>query len=108
MGRWSREKPMIRFTNVHGYVLVDDRKKDDRITARDGLALDPMGDYLVATTQTSSADVHAYGKIIPLAPFSYLRVGGTRVLEGKHNEFWVARNTKIFLAKLWALAGGRA
>jgi hypothetical protein len=99
---------MIRFTNVQGYVLVDDRKKDDRITARDGLALDPMGDYLVATTQTSSAELHAYGKVVRLAPFSFLRVGGTRVLEGKHNEFWVARNTKIFLAKLWALAGGRS
>jgi hypothetical protein len=98
---------MIRFANVQGYVLVDDRRKDDRFSAREGLALDPAGDYLVATTQSSSAEVHAYGKIIRLAPYSYLRVGGARVREGKHGEFWIARNTKLFLAKLWALAGGR-
>jgi hypothetical protein len=98
---------MIRFTNVHGDVLVDDRKKDDRVMAHDGLALDPSGDYLVATTQASSAEVHAYGKIIWLGKFSYLRVGGNRSLEGKHSEFWSAPQTKHFLAKLWALAGGR-
>jgi len=98
---------MIRFANVQGYVLVDDRRKDDRFSARDGLALDPSGDYLVATTQASSADVHAYGKIIRLAPYSYLRVGGNRVLQGKHGEIWIARNTRLFLSKLWALAGGR-
>ena len=98
---------MIRFTNVRGDVLVDDRRTDDRIMARDGLALDPGGDYLVATTQSSSAEVHAYGKLTRLGPFSFLRVGRNRLLEGKHGEFWVARNTKLFLAKLWTLAGGR-
>jgi hypothetical protein len=98
---------MIRFTNVQGYVLVDDRRKDDRFSARDGLALDPSGDYLIATTQASSTEVHAYGKIIRLAPYSYLRVVSNRVREGKHGEFWIARNTRVFLAKLWALAGGR-
>ena len=98
---------MIRFTNVRGDVLVDDRRTDDRIMARDGLVLDEGGDYLVATTQTSSAEVHAYGKLLRLAPFSFLRVGRNRMLEGKHGEFWVARHTKVFLAKLWALAGGR-
>jgi hypothetical protein len=98
---------MIRFTNVRGDVLVDDRRTDDRIMARDGLALDPGGDYLVATTQTSSAEVHAYGKLTRLGPFSFLRVGRNRLLEGKHGELWVARNTKLFLAKLWTLAGGR-
>ncbi len=98
---------MIRFTNVQGDVLVDDRKRDDRIMAYDGLALDPGGDYLVVTTQTSSAEVHAFAKMIRLAPYSFLRVGGNRVLEGKHGEFWVARNTKFFLAAIWRLAGGR-
>jgi len=29
------------------------------------------------------------------------------VLEGRHNEFWWAPLTKLFLAKLWTLAGGR-
>ena len=48
---------MIRFSNVHGDVFIDDRRRDDRLMARDGLALDPGGDYLVATTQTSSAAV---------------------------------------------------
>lgn len=99
---------MIRFIAVRGEVLVDDRKRDDRVMARDGLALDPAGDYLVATTQSSSAELQAYGKTIRLAPYSYLRVGGNRVLEGKHAEFWVARTTKHFLARIWALAGGRA
>jgi hypothetical protein len=98
---------MIRFTNVRGDVLVDDRKTDDRIMARDGLALDPGGDYLVATTQASSAEVHAYGKLTRLGPFSFLRVGRNQLLHGKHGEFWVARNTKLFLAKVWMLAGGR-
>lgn len=98
---------MIRFTNVRGDVLVDDRRTDDRVMARDGLTLSTNGDYLIATTQSSSADVHANGKITRLGPFSYLRVSMTRFLQGTHGEYWVARNTKLFLAKLWALAGGR-
>jgi hypothetical protein len=98
---------MIRFSNVQGDVLIDDRTKDDRRMAREGLALDPRRDYLVATTQGSSADVHALGKVTRLGRFSFLRVGGNRLVEGKHNEVWVARNTKLFLARIWALAGGR-
>jgi hypothetical protein len=99
---------VIRFTNVHGDVLVDDRKKDDRRMAHDGLTLDSTGDYLVVTTQQSSADVHAYGKMTRLGPFGYLRVGSNRLLEGKHNLVWIARETKAFLARIWTLAGGRA
>ena len=98
---------MIRFTNVRGDVFVDDRKKDDRLMARDGLMLDPTGDYLVATTQSSSAEVHASGKSARLGPFAYLRVGGNRFLEGKHNLIWIARETQAFLARIWQLAGGR-
>jgi hypothetical protein len=98
---------MIRLTNVQGDVLVDDRKKDDRMMARDGLTLDPAGDYLVATTQSSSADVQAYGKLIRLGTFSYLRVAGIRNVEGKHSEYWTAKTTRVFLARVWALAGGR-
>ena len=98
---------MIRFSNVHGNVFIDDRRRDDRLMARDGLALDPGGDYLVATTQTSSADVEAYGKTIRLAPFSYARLSLIKMLEGRHNEYWWAPMTKVFLDKLWALAGGR-
>jgi hypothetical protein len=98
---------MIRFSNVRGDVFVDDRRKDDRVMAYDGLALDPGGDYLVATTQVSSADVQAYGKNFRLAQFSFLRLNLIRILEGRHNELWWAPQTKLFLAKLWALAGGR-
>jgi|SRR3954469_25736020 hypothetical protein len=98
---------MIRFMNVQGDVLVDDRKKDDRFMARDGLMLDPAGDYLVVTTQASSADVHTPAKMTRLVPFSYLRIGGDRLLQGKHNVIWLARETKAFLARIWALAGGR-
>jgi hypothetical protein len=98
---------MILLTNVRGDVFVDDRKRDDRIMARDGLSLDPASDYLVVTTQSSSAHVHALGKIFRLGPYSYLRVGENKSREGKHNEFWVARNTRQFLAKIWTLAGGR-
>src|SRR5580765_8284103 len=67
-GRASAYSPaaMIRFSNVHGEVFIDDRWRDDRLMARDGLALDPGGDYLVATTQSSSADVQAYGRTIQL------------------------------------------
>ena len=98
---------MIRLANVQGDVLVDDRRKDDRFMARDGLVLDPLGDYLVVTTQASRADVHTPAKMTHLGPFSYLRVGSNRLLEGKHNVIWIARETKAFLAKIWALAGGR-
>ena len=98
---------MIRFSNVNGDVFIDDRMRDDRLMARNGLALDPGGDYLVATTQSSSADVEAYGRTIRLGRFSYARLRLSKVVEGRHNEFWWAPKTKIFLAKLWALAGGR-
>lgn len=98
---------MIRFSNVQGDVLVDDRWKDDRRMARDGLTLHPGGDYLIATTQASSADVHAFGKMIRLERFSYLRLRANASQGGKHNEIWSAPQTKYFLAKLWALAGGR-
>ena len=110
--RWGRAwayspAAMIRFSNVQGEVFIDDRRRDDRLMARDGLALDPGGDYLVATTQSSSADVEAYGRTIQLGRFSYARLSLNRVLEGRHNEFWWAPLTKLFLAKLWTLAGGR-
>jgi hypothetical protein len=98
---------MIRFSNVQGDVFVDDRRRDDRLMARDGLALDPGGDYLVATTQNSRADVQAYGRAIRLDTFSYARLSLTKVLEGRHNLFWWAPRTKSFLAQIWALAGGR-
>jgi len=98
---------MIRFTKVQGEVLVDDRRKDDRIMAYDGLTLDPAGDYLIATTQSSSADVEAVGKVTRLGPFSYLRLGGGRSIEGKHAESWTAKTTRVFLARVWAAAGGR-
>ena len=98
---------MIRFSNVQGEVFVDDLRKDDRVMARDGLALDPGGDYLVATTQSSSANVQAYGRAIRLEPFSYARLNLSKILEGRHNEIWWAPKTKLFLEKLWALAGGR-
>src|SRR4026207_817485 len=98
---------MIRFSNVQGEVFIDDRRRDDRLMARDGLALDPGGDYLVATTQSSSADVQAYGKTIRLERFSYARLSLSKVLEGRHQESWWAPRTKSFRSKLWALAGGR-
>jgi hypothetical protein len=98
---------MIRFTNVRGDVLVDDRKKDDRVMAYDGLTLDAAGDYLIATTQSSSADVQTQGKVARLGPFSFLRLGVARRLEGKHGEYWTAKTTKVFLARVWAAAGGR-
>jgi hypothetical protein len=98
---------MIRFNNVRGDVFVDDRRADDRIMARDGLVLKSGGDYLIATTQSSSAEVMTQGKITRLEPYSYLRVSPTKFLHGKHGEFWIAARTKAFLWKLWTLAGGR-
>ena len=84
---------MIRFSNVQGDVFVDDRRRDDRLMARDGLALDPGGDYLVATTQSSSADVQAYGRTIQLGRFSYAlepdqgpRGQAQRILVGAEDE----------------------
>lgn len=98
---------MIRFTNVRGEVLVDDRRTDDRVMARDGLALNPAGDYLVVTTQNSSAEVHAFGKIARLDPYSFMRVRANGAQQGKHAEYWSAPQTKAFLARIWKLAGGR-
>lgn len=98
---------MIRFTNVRGDVLVDDRRTDDRVMARDGLALNPAGDYLVVTTQHSSAEVHAFGKVTRLDPFSFLRVRANAAQQGKHAEYWSAPQTRAFLARIWQLAGGR-
>ena len=48
---------MIRFSNVHGEVFVDDRRKDDRVMARDGLALDPGGPLRRADLVTIAGDV---------------------------------------------------
>jgi len=98
---------MIRFQNVRGDVFVDDRRIDDRVMARDGLVLKPMGDYLIVTTQGSSADIQAIGKVTHLGPLAFLRIGPRRFLQGQHGEHWIPRNTKAFLAKAWRLAGGR-
>lgn len=98
---------MIRFTNVRGDVLVDDRVTDDRVMARDELILKPGGDYLVVTTQSSSADLLAFGRMHQLPPFSFIRLRNNDSRQGKHSEQWWAPQTKQFLARIWALAGGR-
>ena len=53
------------------------------------------------------AELDPNGRTIQLGRFSYARLSLNKVLEGRHNEFWWAPLTKLFLAKLWTLAGGR-
>jgi hypothetical protein len=94
---------MIRFLTVQGDVLVDDVKNRSSQMATSGLELDETGNYLIATTQNSSAQINANGKIISLGQSSFMRVGrrGDPWVES-HHQTW-QRDFKTFIGKLWSL-----
>lgn len=92
---------MIRITTVHGDVLVDDKKTGHSQMARDGMALDAAGNYLIATTATSRAVIAANGKVIKLEPSTYLHIRGDRSSWERHQETWTG-HAKRFLGRLWA------
>jgi hypothetical protein len=62
---------MIGIWSVQGEVLVDDVARHYSQMATSGLELDSAGDYLIATTRTSSADVEVNGKTIKLGTSSW-------------------------------------
>ena len=92
---------MIRFWRVDGEVLVDDRTRCQSRLATMGLELDSAGDYLIATTHTSSASVEVNGKTINLGPRSFLRVRGNQSWWDRHSEVWV-KDFKRAMGRLWA------
>ncbi len=93
---------MIQITTVQGDVLVEDAKKGYTEMAQSGMTLDTMGNYLIATTQTSRADIMANGQLIKLGPSSFLRIRGDRTWWEKHTESLTAGNVKLFLGRIWA------
>ena len=97
---------MIRFLSVNGNVIVDDVKNRYSQMATSGLELDETGDYLIATTQTSSAQIHVGGGVISLGQSSFLRIGrGGKTWMDRHHESW-NRDIKLFVGRLWYRIAG--
>ncbi len=92
---------MMQITTVQGNVLVEDRKKGYTEMARSGMTLDALGDYLIATTPTSRAQLMVNGQTVELPPSSFLRIGRGRTLSERHNESWTG-DVKLFVGKIWA------
>ena len=94
---------MIRFITVQGSVVVDDKRNGYTQMAVSGLELDEtIGNYLIATTTTSSAQIFAGGKIISVGQQSFLRIGRDgRTWLDRHYDT-LAHGTKLFIGRLWA------
>jgi len=95
---------MIKFATVRGDVLVDDRNKPEipAILAKIGLELDQNGKYLIATNQSSSAELLLGGRKISLKPSSSLRIMGNKSVFGCHNETWHRHASwKTLLGRIW-------
>jgi hypothetical protein len=91
---------------VQGDVLVDDIRKRYTQMATSGLELDETGNYLIATTQTSSAQIHVNGKIFSLGQSSFLRIGHSgRTWLDRHYESWT-RDARVFIGRLWYRIAG--
>jgi hypothetical protein len=93
---------MIRFVTVQGDVLVDDAKNQYSQMATSGLELDGTGNYLIATTQNSSAQIHVNGKTISLDRSSFLRIGRDRTWVSSHYFSW-QRDFRVFIGKIWSI-----
>ena len=52
---------MIQVVMTQGDVLVEDRKNQYTEMARNGMTMDERGNYLIATTQTSRAELMING-----------------------------------------------
>jgi|SRR5208283_1265932 len=92
---------MTCIVSVNGEVLVDDALRKYSQMAASGLWLDATGNYLIATTATSSATVMINGKMIILGPSSFLRVRGDRSWWDSHHETW-NKDFRLFIGRLWA------
>lgn len=92
---------MIRFTNVRGSVLVDDRRNRSTQMAQTGLVLAEGGDYVIATTPTSRAEVVIKGKTILLPESCFLRVRRDRAWQSAHSQGFTG-DAKRFLGRIWA------
>lgn len=92
---------MIKFLEVHGEVLVEDVIGGYNQMAEAGLELSPLGNYLIATTETSSAKILIHGHPLDLQKSSFLRVHGDQVRKDRHTALW-GGNVKLFLGRIWA------
>jgi hypothetical protein len=95
---------MIRFLTVHGDVFVDDKRKGITQKATSGLELDETtGNYLIATTKNSSAQLYAGGKSFTLGQLSFMRIAPDgRTWWDRHWETW-GYDSKILLGRIWSL-----
>jgi hypothetical protein len=93
---------MISIWAVQGSVLVEDRKQQYLQEAQVGLQLDPMGDYLIATTPASSVRLSVDGELIDLPPNSFLRAGPGTHWSGRHNVPFMRTDLRGFLGRIWA------
>jgi hypothetical protein len=92
---------MIQIMMAQGDVLVEDKKKAYTQMARPGMMLDEGGNYLIATTATSRAQIMVNGQLIKLEPSSFLRLRGDQSWWDRHTEHWRG-DAKLFLGRLWA------
>ena len=92
---------MIRFVMVKGSVLVDDRRNHSTQMAQSGLILESNGDYVIATTPTSRAEIIVKGKPLLLPESCFLRIRAGRSWWDRHSESWTG-DTKRFLGRIWA------
>ena len=84
-----------------GSVLVDDRRNRSTQMAQAGLVLDGNGDYVIATTPTSRAEVVIQGKPILLPESCFLRIRRDRSWQGAHGQGWTG-DAKRFLGRIWS------
>jgi hypothetical protein len=77
---------MIKFLSVSGDVLVEEDAMRYTQMATPGLELGGAGNYLIATTQTSSARILVNEILFDLKPSSFLRVRGPRSWWDRHTE----------------------
>jgi hypothetical protein len=92
---------MIIFMKVDGQVLVEDKKKQTRQLATSGMQLlSDQGNYLIASTQSSSAELLVNGKTFFLKPSSFIRVRGDRSWWDRHSEMW-CHDLRLFSGRLW-------
>jgi len=97
---------MIRFVAVQGDVLVDDTKNRYSQMATSGLELAETGNYLIATTQTSSAQIIVGRGVISLGQSSFLRIGPNgKTWMDRHYERWT-KDFKVFIGRLWYRIAG--
>ncbi len=92
---------MIRIVVVRGDVLVDDASSHYSQMATAGLELPTSGNYLIATTQNSSATLLLNGKAFNLGPNSFMRVRGDLTWWARHQQYW-SRDVRLFVGQLWA------